>query len=251
CELEHLLQEMRHVDDRCAEPVEAAHDVEDLFRLFGSRGRGRLVHHEHARVPCNRAEQLDLLLIRERQRADRRARRKIELHALEELVVALSRLAGVHDPGRAALDSEEDVLEHGAMRNERALLGDERDAEPEGTSRRAIVDALAGDPELPLVRPVHARHDPAEGRLPRAVLADERVDGAFLDAEVYPRQGIHSAEPLRDSAQLDERGHDHPSSKRARTIAGLPPLKTATTAPGSMSFLRLSGSLPSATASKT
>ena len=77
-ELENLVQEVRDEDDRPAACGEATDDlVEPLDLGRGKRG-GRFVEHDELGVPRERPQDLDLLLLRERQRADRRVGRDLE-----------------------------------------------------------------------------------------------------------------------------------------------------------------------------
>ena len=70
---------------------------------------------------------------------------------------------------------------------------------------RAETDRLAADQELPPVRGDDSRNDLADGRLARAVLADEGVDRSAPDLEVDAVQGARAAEGLRNVPQLGVR----------------------------------------------
>ena len=67
------------------------------------------------------------------------------------------------------------------------------------------VDVLAVEQELARVAAVHAGDDLDQRRLAGAVLADQGVDRAGLDAQAAGAQGDDGAERLGDVAQL-ERG---------------------------------------------
>ena len=56
-------------------------------------------------------------------------------------------------------------------------------------------DRLAGDKDLPLVRPVRAGKDFHERRLPGAVVADEGADFPGVDGEVSAIECAHMPEP--------------------------------------------------------
>src|ERR1700728_5198937 len=57
---------------------------------------------------------------------------------------------------------------------------------------------LAGDKDLPLVRPVRARKDFHERRLAGAVVADEGADVPCVDSEVSAIECAHMPEPATD-----------------------------------------------------
>ena len=69
-EVEHLVEEVAHVDDRPTARAQGTdHPVQRLGLDAGQR-RGRLVHHDHARIARDRAQDLDLLLVGGAQRPD-------------------------------------------------------------------------------------------------------------------------------------------------------------------------------------
>ena len=64
---EHLVEEVRDVDDRSMPALaQAADRLEQAVGLVRGQRRGRLVHHDQARVAGERAQDLDLLLVGER-----------------------------------------------------------------------------------------------------------------------------------------------------------------------------------------
>jgi hypothetical protein len=56
------------------------------------------------------------------------------------------------------------------------------------------------------LRREHPEGDLHQGGLPRAILAQQRVDASFAKNEVGPAQGLHGAESLGDSSQFQYRG---------------------------------------------
>ena len=89
--------------------------------------------------------------------------------------------------------------------NERRLLGDRRDAVIERLSRRAEGGRRSVEEHPTSVRRVNAGDYPAERRLARAVLSDDRVDVPG-DRERYVIERTDASEVLRDALEL-EVGH--------------------------------------------
>jgi hypothetical protein len=260
-EREHLFEQVRDVDDRRTALAQAADDLEEPRRLVGRERRGRLVHHDEACIPRDRTQDLDLLLVGHAERAGVCIRRQLDAGSLDEIGVAAAQRASLDHAGRAALETQEDVLEHRAVRNEGWLLGDDRQPVAKRVARRAVRDLSAVDPQLAVIRTVNTGHDLPERRLPRAVLADEAVDRAALDLEVDGPERMHAPEalvdPLEDDVQVPLCGCDAQASaptdsaSRGCGIAAAPPLKTPVTAPGSRKTERSPGSSSRTMASKT
>ena len=101
---------------------------------------------------------------------------------------ALRRLAG-----------EDDVLRHAHDRDEHEALVHHPDPVVDRVVRRVDEDPLAVQPDLALVRVVEPVEDVHEGRLARAVLAEEGVHLALRELEVDLVVREHSGEVLRDS----------------------------------------------------
>ena len=173
---EHLLEVVRDEHDRRPRGRQRPDRLEQPLGLVAREGGGRLVHQEQARVAGDRAEDLDLLLLGGAQRADDRLRVEPEARPLVELVEAAAQLARADDARGVRLDPEHHVLDHGARRHERDLLGDRRDSRVERVARRVERDLAAVDEQLALVGAVHAADHLRERRLAGAVLADEAVD---------------------------------------------------------------------------
>ena len=118
---------MRHVDDCRASIPQPLDHLEQPVRFVGRERRGRLVHDEQLRLAGNRAQHLDLLLVRDTERARQSTWRQLDAGFPDERGEATGRPAMVDDAGSASLDAEIDVLLDGTMRNQRRLLGDDRD----------------------------------------------------------------------------------------------------------------------------
>ena len=114
---------------------EAADDLVEAVDLRRRQAGGRLVEDDEVRLPGQRAEDLDLLLLGERQPTDDRARLEVEAGVRGEPLEPLAHGPPVDEPGAPRLGAEEHVLRHGQPRDERDLLGDQRDPVDEGLAR--------------------------------------------------------------------------------------------------------------------
>ena len=101
-----------------------------------------------------------------------------------------------------ARPSEGEVLGDGHRPHQREVLRDHADAGPDRIARRADGLHLPVDQHLAGIRIRQPVGDPHDGRLARAVLAEQRVDLAATDIEVDAVVGDEVPEPLRDPAQL-------------------------------------------------
>ncbi len=82
---------------------------------------------------------------------------------------------------------------------------DHPDPHVDRVARCVELDETAGDLDLALVRPVEAREDVHQGRLPGAVLPEERVDLPGRDLERHVLVRDDAREPLRDPAHCHGR----------------------------------------------
>ena len=206
----HLVELVRDEDHGLALGGHRAQGREQRVRLLRREHRRRLVHDEDPRVAVERLQDLDPLLLADRELPDARARVDGEAVRLAELRDApLDRRRVDEEPATlAAVVAEHDVLGDGERLDEPEVLVHHADAGVEGIPRRMEVHLLAVELDLALVRAVEPGEDVRERRLPRAVLAEQGVHLAdpCLEVDVLVRDDAR--EPLRDPA--------HPHGKRRR-----------------------------------
>ena len=207
-EFGHFAQEMRDQDDGRAAGREPPDDLVQPVRVGPGKGGGRLVHDDQPGVTAQRAQDLHLLLIGGPQAASRQVAAELEARRGGELVITAAEGAPGHEAGPARLGAEEDVLRDRQRGRDRQLLGDQDDPADDGLARGTERDRLPADQQLTAIGGDDAGQDLAQRRLPRAVLADERVDRPLLDRQADPVQGPHAAEGLGDVRQLDVRAPD-------------------------------------------
>ena len=197
-----------------------AQRLEERARLLRRQHRGRLVEDQDARVAVERLEDLDALLLADRELPDARARVDGEAELIRQRGhLALERGAVGHEPP-VALVAQGDVLRDGERLDETEVLVHHPDPALQGIARRAQVDGLAVQLERALVRPVEARDDVRERALARAVLAQQRVHLARVDLEVHVGVRDDAGEALRDAPQRHRgNGGDTAGIAHGRTIS--------------------------------
>src|SRR5258708_6286475 len=109
-------------------------------------------------------------------------------------------------PWAQRLPAHEDVLRDGQVGEQGRLLVDDRDACRARGDRTVKDHGLAVHQQLAAVRPVHAREDLHQGRLPGAVLAEQGVRLARVQADGPLFQGTHRAETLGRVLKYEHRG---------------------------------------------
>ena len=133
-----LIHAVGDEDHRRTARLKLADHAKQLLDLFGRERGGRLIHDDEARGANHGARDLDQLLLRRAQTADRRVRVEVEFQPLERAPGLPHLTATVNRPGRAAgrFVAQEDVFGHGQLRRQVQLLMDHRDAQALGVSPR-------------------------------------------------------------------------------------------------------------------
>ena len=183
-----------------AHAAEYREEFSDLLRREDGRG---LIENQQLRVPIQRLQQLDALLLANRQRLDDRAWIDGKFELVGQFADARGRLGQVEREATPRLVAEHDVLRHRHRVHQHEMLMDHADAERDRVGRRLNRVRLPADENLAAVRAIEPVGDAHRGRLPGAVLADNRVHRAGIDLETDAVVGLHAAESLRNVAQLD------------------------------------------------
>ena len=177
---EDLVEAVGDEDQGATLVAQAAGDGEEPGHLVATERGGRLVHDEQSSVERDGLGDLDDLLVGDRQTERRAARVDVHAEPLEEVASPRGACRPV-DRGRLPADghpAHEDVLGDREVGEERRLLVDDRDAGVLGLGRRAEVDGLAAEQEVPAVAAVDAGDDLDQRGLAGAVLADQGVDAS-------------------------------------------------------------------------
>ncbi len=206
-EIEDLVEPVRDEQERAALVAKAPRDGEQPVDLDARQRGRRLIHDQHASVERDRLRDLDDLLVGDREALGRTV--GIDAHAEpEEERLHLTAHRPAVDPAEASdgLPAHEDVLRDRQVGEERGLLVDDGDARLLRLGGRREVDVLAVEAELARVAAVEPGDDLHERGLARAVLADEGVDRAGIEAQAAGAQCDDGAERLDDPGQLEHRG---------------------------------------------
>ncbi len=227
---EHLVEPVRDVDDRHA-PRRQTLDQRKQLRHFPARQRrGRLVHHENARVAGRvhrrlgggglvhrslggggreRFGNLDHLALRQPEARHERpwiGRRFLEPEIPQQRRRARVERSPVDDAGHPRRRRpEKNIFGDRELRNEVQLLIDDADAERERVARAADLHRLAMDDDLARVLAIRAAEDLHQRRLPGAVLAEEHVHVAGLERQVDAVERDDARERLADPPHLEDR----------------------------------------------
>ena len=208
-------------DDRLAGVGERAHDREQLVGLLRGEHRGRLVQDQQVDVAGERLDDLHPLLRADRQvlhqgvRVDRQA---VALGGLEDVAAAAAAVQPAERAAPGLLGAERDVLRDREDGHQHEVLVHHADAGRDGVPRAAEGPRLAVHQDLALVRLQQAVELVHQGRLARAVLAEQRVHLAGLDGQVDVVVGHQVAEALGDAAQFESQ-RNLPEASRARAAA--------------------------------
>ena len=201
----HLVELVGDEDDRPALVGHAPQHPEQGLGLLRRQDRGRLVEDEDAGVAGQRLEDLDPLLLADRQlphpgrrvdRAGRSARRA-------------SRTRGRPGAARRSRPCSPRTMFSATVKvlDQAEVLVDHADAGVDGVAGGVEHHRPAVDLDPALVGPVEPGEDVGQRRLPGAVLAQQGVDLAGRDLEVDRLVGDDAAEePLGDAARGQRRG---------------------------------------------
>ena len=173
----HLVQLVRDEDDGAPLCRHLAQGREQRVDLLRRQHRRRLVQDQHARVAVQRLEDLDALLLADRELPDARVGLHRQPVALGELGDLLLDLARVQREARARplLVAEQHVLGDGERLDEAKVLVHHRDAGRERVTRGGEAHRLAPQLDRAGVGLVEPGQDVRERALARAVLAEQRV----------------------------------------------------------------------------
>ena len=182
---------------------------EELRDLLWREDGGRLVKDQDPRAVEQQLDDLDPLLLADRQLPDPRARVDAQPHLLGQSRDLRPALLEVEpEPGR--VEAQQHVLRDRLRRHEREVLVDHPDAGRDRVARRAQVGVLPADPDATLIGTVQTCEHVHQRALAGAVLPEERVDLALAHVEIDVVVCEDAGERLDDADGLDrERRRRH------------------------------------------
>ena len=222
-EAEYLFKPVRDVDHHDPVLAQLFQHAEENVHFVVRQRRGRLVEDQDAAVLQQRLRDLDQLTVGDREVLDLLRAVDLDAHVVEDLLAAADHLLGIHKAAGADLLADEQIFVHRHLRDQVQLLIDHADAGGLRFDRRESVDGFSVHHDLALGRGDRAGDHFAKRRFPRAVLAEERVDLAFLKINADMIQNGHVAVGL---CQLSQRQYSfivhnqHPSKQYLRQNAG-------------------------------
>ncbi len=190
-------------DDGDAAVAQALHDLAEVAHALGRQHRGRLVEDQHLLTTPERAHDLDLLLLAQRQAADPRVGIQRDAQHLGQLAEAAQHRPAVQaaPPGPA----QHQVLDHGQARHQQHMLKDGADPQIQALARRADAHGPAAHADLAGIRLLHAREHADQGGFAGAVLAEQDMNFAGKEIERDVVVGDDAGEALGNAAQGDGR----------------------------------------------
>ena len=203
-DLEHLRQAMAHVHHADAATPAGGDGPMQRLHLVRSQGGGRLVEQQHLRVGDERLGHLEELAVGQGEGPRRGVREQLEVEV--ELGQELPRPL-LPPPERRSLvlgRRQVEVVLHRLGQDQRGVLVGHRQAQLPGQRRGIPAKGFAPDPDRAQIGVDEPAGDPEEGRLPRAVLADDGVDltGTAVEADIGQRS--NRPELPGHTAQLED-----------------------------------------------
>src|SRR6185437_3109034 len=200
-----LIEEMRDEDDADAARGERAHGLEQHLDLMPVEARGRLVQDQHARGEIDRAGDRADMLDRDRIAAERRGYVDMKAVTFQQRRRPPLHLAFADDTTPGWLAPEIEVLRHRQVRQQVHFLIDGRDAGSQRLFCRARRDLAAFEADDARIARQHAGDDLDQGRLARAVLAEQGVDFTRPQREVHAIERTQRRKTLGKPAHFQKR----------------------------------------------
>jgi hypothetical protein len=163
---------------------------------------------EDVDAAVERLEDLDALLLAHGEVRD--ALGRIDREAVRVGKVGDRSVCALLVDESASLGSENDVLGNREAVHQHEVLVDHADAAGDRVAGRRDPRLLASDQDAAPVGWIEAVEHPHQRRLPRAVLAHERMDLSRSEGEVDRVVREHAGEALRETLESDERGPGGP-----------------------------------------
>ena len=193
-------------DDRFPLGAQPAEHPEKLVRLLRRQHRRRLVQNQDICLAIERLEDLHPLLQTDGQVFHRYIQGRLEaVIPAQPFQFRPSPVQAAGQP-RPALDSENDVFQHGEILHQHEMLVDHADAGGDRLVGAPQVDRPPVNPDLARVRGMKSVDDVHQRRLPGSVLANQAVHRARGDRKGHSPIGVDHTKAFVDSAQLKRRG---------------------------------------------
>ncbi len=200
---EHLVELVGDEHDGHALGHQAAQHVEQVAHLARREHRGRLVEDEDVAAAPQHLEDLDALLLADRELLDARRWIHVEPELVRQLADLRGRRGQVEQAAAARLVAQHHVLHHGERADQHEVLVHHAHAARDRLRHRVLADLLALDPDLAAVGLHVAVGDLHQRGLAGAVLADQRVDALRRYTQAHVVIGVERPVALDDAAQIE------------------------------------------------
>jgi len=206
--LENFFEVVRDEDHCDALLLQLPHDREQMLGFGGRERGGRFVENQNARFERERLADLDKLLLRNGEFANRHG--QVDRHAepRENFRCRAPHLAALEQTETILhFAAEKHVLHRVQVRNQAEFLKHDADA---GRHRVVIVREVARrafDRDRAFVRLIDAAQNLHQRRFARAVFAEQRVNLAARDVQMNALQRLHAGKTFADVLELEYRVH--------------------------------------------
>ena len=194
------------VDDGDALGAQLVHDGEQRLDLGRRQRGGRLVEDQYLAVCGDRLGDLNQLHLGNAQGSELGVRIIIQMDFLQDLGRILIHLVVVDDGDGSVflgwVAPDIDILADGTLRDGLQFLVHHRNAAVQCIQRSLDLDLLSLINDLAFVHVVDTKHALHQGRLARAVLSHQRMDGAGFQFQLCVIQCLDAGERLDDITHL-------------------------------------------------
>ena len=178
--------------------------AKECFGFLRGQHGGRFVEDEHSDAAVKQLEDLDPLLLANRQLPDPAIR--LDLHPVAVAEFGYLRLNALgRQANLTSLATQGDVFGHRETVHQTKVLIHHPDAGLKSLMRRMEVDNLPVDDDVPTIGTIEAGENRAESGLAGSILAEQGMNLTPLQIEIDAIVGRYPVERLADRAQFDTR----------------------------------------------
>ncbi len=199
-----LVEPVGDVDHAHAGGFQLADSFEQGFHLTLVERGGGLVHDDQPGTEGNRSRDGDHLLQGDIEIQQGLLDIQVNAEARQDVAGLPVHAGPVDQPEAARLAAHEDVLRHRAEGNEVDFLIDGADAADLGLVRGGEIDLPSIEDDGAAVLAIGAVQDLHQGRLARAVLADDGMHLAFGHGQAGVIEGHHTGKDLDDVPHFEQ-----------------------------------------------
>src|SRR5579875_497458 len=184
--------------------AQTAHDSKERLNLVRRKRRRWLIHNQNPRLERQRLRNLHHLLIGNREALHRR----IDIHAhtqrVKETLNLLVHALPVHPPKAITrMPPHENIFGHIQIGEQRRFLVNNGDTRVTSLCGIMQINHATANFDHSRIRSVNACQNFDQRTLSRAILANERVYFAWIEAEINTAQSLYRTKLLSDTCKFD------------------------------------------------